>query len=225
MFISAAGTGICDVQCLSRFGPLVSYAISLACYFKCFKLLSRTNRNRFFNAKDGNNTVLPALCWFSFHTPGRLRLINTEKQTWSGKTYSGPSTKGLLPTFGSPPALVRWKSNLLSRWGIFARVNEVLSLLLPVNDGVPRGFRTCSHFFLFFINNFLSNTPTLVHSFVNEANAHCSLSYHSPPYKSQHWSRPHIVSVPLDSGLEYISWGKCDHVDSNVFENCRPYFP
>ncbi len=82
-----------------------------------------------------------------------------------------------LPSYGFYPALCSFFSSFLSLRSIAAVVDGHCSTPKPINSGVPQGSVLFPTLFLLFINDLLSLTNCLIHSYADDTTLHYSTSF------------------------------------------------
>ena len=122
-----------------------------------------------------------------------------------------------LPMYGVHPTTITLIEDFLSGRSISVRMEGALSSTFSVNSGVPQGSVVSPTLFLLFINDLLSNTTNLIHSFADDTTLHTSYSFHSQIQASEQLSmKRQTTADSVNRDLECISsWGTDNLVSFN----------
>ncbi len=122
-----------------------------------------------------------------------------------------------LSSYGFYPSLCTFTSNFLSSRSISAVVDGHCSTPKTMNSGVPQGSVLSPTLFLLFINDLLSSTQSLLHSYADDLTLHYSTYFQRRSTQQEvHYSRLEAARR-LTSDLVIISeWGKRNLVSLNA---------
>ena len=101
------------------------------------------------------------------------------------KAFYRVSHKGLLAKlrmFGLHQTLINWIGSFLSHRSIAVRDDGFLSNLQSINAGVPQGSVISPVLFILFINDLLTSTSSIIHSFADNTFRSSSFSFNPNDY-------------------------------------------
>ena len=150
---------------------------------------------------------------------GESRVISLD----ISKAFDRVWHKGLLaklPMFGLNQTLIYWIDNFLSNRSIAVRMDGFLSNLHSINAGVPQGSvisPVLFILFILFINDLLTSTSSIIHSFADDAFLITSFSFNPNDHASTDIQLHRNISASLLSNdLTVIEkWGKDNLVSFN----------
>ena len=85
-----------------------------------------------------------------------------------------------LPSYGLSPKLCAWIGGFLSNRRISVVVDGHSSNFHPINAGVPHGSVLAPTLFLLHINDLLSATTNLIHSYADDSSIHSNIQSPKP---------------------------------------------
>ena len=86
-----------------------------------------------------------------------------------------------LPSFGFPPSICSLISSFLSSHSTATAVDGTSPSSFSINCGVPQGCSFSLTLFLLFINDLLTCSSNLIHSFAEDSTLHSSTIFKSAP--------------------------------------------